>query len=151
MTGVVWVTVDQRKSKITRASADEIGAQIGCWRHSTADLTGPDVRQPDSTDGEAAIPMAFGDARLVKRLDPIPAGADEDEFGRKFAPLKYRVPSRLVASATKRISTPRSNPLSSMATASAVNITMAILLRSSLRRFLTLAFRRRAIMAPAPQ
>ena len=37
--------------------------------------------QPDSADREAAIPMAFGDARFLEQLDGIPAGADKDEFG----------------------------------------------------------------------
>src|SRR6266850_8274184 len=43
--------------------------------------------QPDSADREAAIPMAFGDARLLEQLDSTPAGADEDEFGRHCVAL----------------------------------------------------------------
>src|SRR5215472_18519090 len=38
--------------------------------------------QPDSTDREAAIPMAFGNARFLEQLDGLPTGANEDEFRR---------------------------------------------------------------------
>src|SRR5206468_10304072 len=44
--------------------------------------------QPESADREAAIPMAFRDARLLEQLDGISARTDKDEFGRHCVALQ---------------------------------------------------------------
>src|SRR3984893_3511234 len=68
-----------------RRSLGGLAVDLGMMAVAYCALVAP---QPDSADREAAIPMAFADARLLEQLDGSPTRADEDEFGRHRVALQ---------------------------------------------------------------